>query len=444
MTISSFYDINGRIMATDGVESEGEQPTTELSPAQLYTALIYPRVVGGVVFLSSICMLFMAVKRRDQYPNPFHRLVLGMSVHLLIWGVFFMYGTAAVPRDDVDSLGNIGTVGTCTAQGFILYLCEMTSLFYYCSFSVYSVVGVLNNFEKANIVWVEKWLHLVVHIYPLSSAFYLLSINAFNNSGIGSCYGAISAPYMCNPADSDSDSDINSTDCERGATTITISIVMVSIQYFNLFFILSFPTAVMIVLYFIVKKRQKQIHGINSKTVAIQAIIYLLPIYFTEVPFLVSNIIGWSNNNLPFITMWGFLVFGLVFYGLFGLFAFLSYYYFSVSTATTKEQTKNSLNNLKTSNTISDVSEIIEGDETSPVTTSPRTTTTTTTISTTITEEETGGAITKKTKPEYSFNIFDGTNASGEYKEFIHDGDSDDERVDLEQTNHWDACQDYL
>eukprot|EP00751_Fragilariopsis_kerguelensis_P043990 CAMPEP_0170985586 /NCGR_PEP_ID=MMETSP0736-20130129/5569_1 /TAXON_ID=186038 /ORGANISM="Fragilariopsis kerguelensis, Strain L26-C5" /LENGTH=142 /DNA_ID=CAMNT_0011409547 /DNA_START=1089 /DNA_END=1517 /DNA_ORIENTATION=+ len=142
--------------------------------------------------------------------------------------------------------------------------------------------------------------------------------------------------------------------------------------------------------------------------------------------------------------MWGFLVFGLVFYGLFGLFAFLSYYYFSVSTATTKEQTKNSLNNLKTSNTISDVSEIIEGDETSPVTTSPRTTTTTTTISTTITEEETGGAITKKTKPEYSFNIFDGTNASGEYKEFIHDGDSDDERVDLEQTNHWDACQDYL
>merc|ERR1712238_304956 len=109
---------------------------------------------------------------------------------------------------------------------------------------------------------------------------------------------------------------------------------------------------------------------------------------------------------------------------------FLSYYYFSVSTATTKEQTKEKPNNLKTSDIISN----------SPT----ATTTTTTTISAINAEAETGGAITKKTTPEYSFNIFDGTNASSEYAEFIYAGDSDDERVDREQTNHWDTCQDHL
>jgi len=48
-------------------------------------------------------------------------------------------------------------------------------------------------------------------------------------------------------------------------------------------------------------------------------------------------------------------------------------------------------------------------------------------------------------QPKYSFNIFDGTNAaSGAFAAFVHDGDSDDERVDHEQTVHWDAIQDHV
>merc|ERR1712238_401036 len=48
-------------------------------------------------------------------------------------------------------------------------------------------------------------------------------------------------------------------------------------------------------------------------------------------------------------------------------------------------------------------------------------------------------------KPRYSFNIFDGTNAaSGAFAAFIHDGDSEDERVDHAQTVHWEAIQDHV
>lgn len=44
----------------------------------------------------------------------------------------------------------------------------------------------------------------------------------------------------------------------------------------------------------------------------------------------------------------------------------------------------------------------------------------------------------------YSFNIFDGTNATGAFADFIHDGDSDDERADNAQTTHWSSVQDQI
>ena len=53
----------------------------------------------------------------------------------------------------------------------------------------------------------------------------------------------------------------------------------------------------------------------------------------------------------------------------------------------------------------------------------------------------------KKIKPnstKSSFDIFDGTGASSAFAEFIHDGDSDDERADNEQTTHWSAVQDLI
>jgi len=41
----------------------------------------------------------------------------------------------------------------------------------------------------------------------------------------------------------------------------------------------------------------------------------------------------------------------------------------------------------------------------------------------------------------YSFHIFDGTNASGQFAQFVHDGDSDDERNDEQETKRWAAVQ---
>lgn len=50
----------------------------------------------------------------------------------------------------------------------------------------------------------------------------------------------------------------------------------------------------------------------------------------------------------------------------------------------------------------------------------------------------------KKSERKYSFNIFDGTNATGAYANYIYDGDSDDERNDNQQTDHWDSVQNHI
>jgi len=47
-------------------------------------------------------------------------------------------------------------------------------------------------------------------------------------------------------------------------------------------------------------------------------------------------------------------------------------------------------------------------------------------------------------QPKYSFNIFDGTDASGAFAAFIYDGDSDDEKVDNAMTDHWAAVQGHI
>mmetsp|Transcript_24339 Transcript_24339/g.24606 ORF Transcript_24339/g.24606 Transcript_24339/m.24606 type:complete len:158 (-) Transcript_24339:74-547(-) len=48
------------------------------------------------------------------------------------------------------------------------------------------------------------------------------------------------------------------------------------------------------------------------------------------------------------------------------------------------------------------------------------------------------------TRNKYSFNIFDGTNSTGAFQDFIFDGDSDDEKEDNEQSKHWANIQDHI
>jgi len=183
-----------------------------------------------------------------------------MSFHLLVLGAFFIYGPAAIPISEANLLlDSSGTIATCTTQGFFIYVTSITSVFYYCSFSVYSYVGVLNNFNKAKIIWIEKYIHILVHIYPLSSGFYILSQKGFNDGGIGVCL-INDSPLGC--------LDDPSIPCERGPGSRLM---------FFLFWIipdilaLLLPSIVMAVLFVRVRNRHENIF-IDAISIAKQGV----------------------------------------------------------------------------------------------------------------------------------------------------------------------------
>ena len=167
-----------------------------------------------------------------------------------------MIGMAAIPIGEINAIGNVGNITTCSIQGFVIYVCSMTALFYYCSFSIYSFVGILNNFDftrnKNKIGWIEKYIHVLVHIYPIGSALYLLSKQSFNAHTYGFCFIG-SAPMGCVYDDDD-------IPCERGPTTYDELK-----QFYLLFWMgplvvqLIFPTTVMVLLYYMIKQRQDKI-----------------------------------------------------------------------------------------------------------------------------------------------------------------------------------------
>ena len=187
-------------------------------------------------------------------------LILGMSLHLFVEGIFLIIGTAASP------LGNFGTIATCTTQGFIIWVTDITAVFYYCTFSIYSYVGVLNNFEKQKIIWIEKYIHIVVHIYPICSAFYILSQQGFNDTGFGICYLSTS-PLGC--------WFDTSIPCERGLESRLTSLL----YYVPLLLSLIFPSIIMVILFVEVRKGQEIIF-IEATSVAKQAVSLKLKSFF--------------------------------------------------------------------------------------------------------------------------------------------------------------------
>jgi hypothetical protein len=139
--------------------------------------VLYPRITGSITVISSLFMIIMAWNRRKFL---FHRLVLAMAIHQFVYGMAYIIGVAAIPREVSGYVGNLGTWGTCTAQGFLQYTCTRVAMIYYACFSFYSYVGIMCDFDRHEYLWCEKWIHAFAHSYPIIMGVYYLVTQGFN------------------------------------------------------------------------------------------------------------------------------------------------------------------------------------------------------------------------------------------------------------------------
>jgi len=398
------------------------------SPTELRAGTWTTRVTGIISLVSSICMIWRAWKRRKDC--VFHRLVLGMGIHLTIFGLAKAIGAAAIPSETTNALGSHGTIATCTAQGFLIYVTFLTACSYYVSFSVYAYVGTLSNFK--NIGRMESYIHLSVHVYPLISGINLIFKDMFNNSGFGYCFLEVD-PIGCGVGvdfDSGNIADSgNDTSCERGHSHKKAQILEL-LWDVPLCILMIVPTAVMIALYCKVKTKQSVVH-IPANKVRQQAIYYLLALYAGILPSAIVHTLEWFG-----IVRIVAHLFADVMFMFFSYFTIMLYLYFTSGEwgvyeedDDEEDESSNHLDDLISGQTRNG-NGAVEGQEgqAAPDATTPEA----------LPRRRSGKSL------RYSFNIFDGTNCSGKFARFIYEGDSDDEREDNLETEKWNAVQDHI
>lgn len=430
-------DGSSRLLFTnESSATEQNQITYDDLSRSYVVELWWPRVVGLVTMMSAVTILSMAWNRRKFV---FHRLVLGMAIHQFIYGLMYSLGTLLIPREYDEYYGNFGTIGTCDFQGFALYIGTRSSAIYYGLFCIYGYVATLNDFDKNKYQWVEKWIHIVVHFYTLSTGSYSLAVEGYNPVR-GYCKMA-SYPLDCETSD-----DVV---CERGPASFGKMKATFWLLIPNLIYLM-LPTVTMTMLYFKVKKREED-HGlksclITSKDVAIQSCVYLSAIYVTTLPFLVSDSLEYlrkvDDESLTPLTLASKII-----YALFAFWTMLTYWYFSIDRPNDRSADKAECTSSKKRKTSAARESQLIFNAACRTTTGDCANTRVSKISDSPTTE-TNPPTQLESEPaeerRYSFNIFDGTNACGAFADFIHDADSEDERLEREETDRWNSVQEHV
>lgn len=353
-----------------------------------------------------------------------------MGIHLTIFGVANTIGAAAVPSTTTNAVGNIGSIATCTLQGFLIYVTFLTACSYYVSFSFFSYVGTINNFEHA--ASIEWRIHIFVHVYPVISGVYNITQEVFNNSGFGYCFLEVD-PIGCGVGDPDEEGFVP---CERGpASQREVGLIGLFWTVF-LFIIMLTPTAVMTTLYFKVKANQSTI-PIPAKEVAKQSAAYLLVLYAGIFPSALVHSLEFSDSSSLNVTVH---LFSDIMFMLFGLLSIMFYLYITTGDWVAEvdvevEDDESEVPDQSTDFIFGQLGKALkrEGTGSGDIVDKPKSV-----------RQGQRKSISRRQSSRFSFNIFDGTNAAGQFADFIFDGDSADLRADHAETEKWNAVQDHI
>jgi len=409
---------------------------------------------GGILsFLGGSYICYWAWKRRD---HVYHRLMLAVSIYVLLWSPWMMYGSAALPIESPDYPWASGNFRTCTAQGFFAQLSTAIPA-YYVSLSCFSwIVVVYGNFDPSKYAWVEKYIHIGVNLWVLASASALVYLEAFNQTkGWPSCWiGAV--PQGCGKA--------SGIPCTRGPQNHE-QIRSFFLGGLSLAFLV-IPALVMAALACFLYRRQKLGKGPrvlrNSDTtytwaVTKQSLVYIGTLWFCYIPTLLISMFDEFFKGLFVVYCIGSLASVSV-----GFWFALVYRYFSSTSEcgitidfrnlrrgskslgdSTKQQTvinrtRRMLSLSGSGHGMSDRTPPKDGSRKEEC----RTDSSKDDEPTTTNQQHPPRSERDDSQVSFTFNIFDGTAPSNsQFADFIFDGNDSDDDYDEEETRYWAGCQ---
>ena len=252
----------------------------DLSYNQQLLLNVIPRITAGMSCCCALHMVVTILKSPFYRGRMYHRIMLGCAANIILLNIMQLWGPSAVPEGTEGFLGARGTTQTCSAQGFIYQLSFIVPS-YYAALSLLSYLSMRQKFQVSNNQCIEKYIHIGVYIFPITSASYLLALEAYNPA-VRDCY-LMSMPRGCGGDPSSADY----IECTRGPNNIGH---LIKIFYaLPAVLLVSIPTVVMIVLIYQLKSRYRSTRSNSSinaaqlvaSSAAKQSGVYLAVIYWT-------------------------------------------------------------------------------------------------------------------------------------------------------------------
>lgn len=183
------------------------------------TTMLALSVSSGIVsVLGSATIIIVLLRSPKRLNSTYRRLVFCMSCMDILHSLCYVSAGLPTPHDDGNTWArnSIGTITTCSIQGFMNYVGCMGSLLYDCMLSIYFVMVVVYS-QKEDFIQktVEPFFHALSLLIPLAVGIFLMATSQFNASG-EICWIA-PYPLACAPPYAKPDVEI---ECTRGKNAV--------------------------------------------------------------------------------------------------------------------------------------------------------------------------------------------------------------------------------
>eukprot|EP00980_Cylindrotheca_fusiformis_P013177 scaffold3348_cov74-Cylindrotheca_fusiformis.AAC.3 len=151
---------------------------------QLMLLAILPKISSVLSLLGSGWVIIEVVTEGRKIENPYHRLILAMSVYDVLESVWNFGSSWPIPEGSPDVIWAVGNTATCTAQGFFLTLSVAVPI-YNAMLSFYYVLVI--NYRYTNIMLrkrVEPIMHLIAFVWAFGTGLYSAFADLFNNANL--------------------------------------------------------------------------------------------------------------------------------------------------------------------------------------------------------------------------------------------------------------------
>ena len=156
----------------------------KLSERERLILTIAPKPMSLISTIVSLWIGISIIRDKKKMSKMYHRLALGLCISSAVNSFFYFVSSWAIPAGTDGSIGAIGTDFTCSLAGFFHSLGIIVT-YYYVSLSFYVYVALKCEFRIHEIEWMEKYIHLGVSVFPLSTSIFLAIDKHYRSVGFG-------------------------------------------------------------------------------------------------------------------------------------------------------------------------------------------------------------------------------------------------------------------